>query len=424
MESREHEWHPHHLGFFFSVSTTVVNPSLWMPLYSKDPINAVFFVIFIVVCVFYLHSLILSVVFQIFIQAATEVHERSSADKENSIRCAYQVLSSWQMVVQGSVELPGDLIRETLAKVRPHYGTIKLDILMELVDPDKTCPMGYSAFQKRLREALNSSVRSARKASMFTSGIDLLSVLVTIVNFLFVTLLTSRYQPEWFNASMVAVGSMITIFSMLELVVRCNIWSLSYYPMTRSNAIFDSFAAVGVFVSCYGICSYLGQGNQKALNYLYTGRAVDMIRSMRFFPMVRDVVDRSVDVLPALEGPVLLVCTTIHVFVCIGMLLWGGHVDVEELSGNEYLQAFYYLNNFNSYSRGLVTVFNVMVVNDWHEIARVFLYADRFSEPRFVYPYFVVVVLVAVCVMLNVITAFFVESKCKEFRRHWLGRNP
>lgn len=397
--------------FLHAVSTTVVNPSLWMPVYSKAHVNAVFFVIFIVVCVFYLHSLILSVVFQVFIQAATEVHDRSSVDKEDSIRSAYRALSSWQMVVQDTVNVPSDLIRETLAKVRPHYGTLKLDILMELVDTTEACSMNYNAFRTKISKALNSSIRSARKASIFASGIEILSVLVTIVNFLFVTLLTSRYQAEWFNASMVMVGSLITVFCIVELAMRCNICTLTYYPMTRLNAVFDSFAGIGALVSCYGICIYLFQGNQKALNYLYTGRAVDMIRSMRFFTMFRDVVERSVDVLPALEGPVLLVLTTVHVFVCIGMLLWGGHIDAGELIASEYLEPFFSLNNFNSYSEGLVTIFNVMVVNDWHQIAQVFLYADRFSEPHFVYPYFVIVVLVAVCVMLNVITAFFIESK-------------
>lgn len=40
-----------------------------------------------------------------------------------------------------------------------------------------------------------------------------------------------------------------------------------------------------------------------------------------------------------------------------------------------------------------------------------FLYASRCSSPFIVYLYFVLVVIVAVCIMLNVIVAFFVESK-------------
>jgi hypothetical protein len=55
------------------VSTTVVNPSLWMPMYSEAAVNSLFFVVFIITCTFYYHSLVLSVVFQTYIQAITEV---------------------------------------------------------------------------------------------------------------------------------------------------------------------------------------------------------------------------------------------------------------------------------------------------------------------------------------------------------------
>ncbi len=284
---------------------------------------------------------------------------------------------------------------------------------MELVDPLKKQSLDFSTFRITVREALDSSIRSARRVSMFGNAVDMLSVFVTIANFLFVTLLTSEFQAGWFIGSIVVVGSLITSFCIIELGMRCNISTMTYYPMTRLNGVFDGFAAVGGIVSCYGVCAYCA-GNHSALDFLLTGRAIDMVRTMRFFPMFRDVVERSVNVLPALAGPVSLVLTTVHVFVCIGMALWRGQVDANELSNNVSLQPLYSLNNFNSYSEGLVTIFNVLVVNDWHEIAKVFLYADQHSHPAIVYPFFVTVVLIAVCVMLNVITAFFVESKCKE----------
>lgn len=41
----------------FQLSTTVVNPSLWMPMYAQHRTAAFFFVLFVVTSVFYLHSL-------------------------------------------------------------------------------------------------------------------------------------------------------------------------------------------------------------------------------------------------------------------------------------------------------------------------------------------------------------------------------
>jgi len=129
---------------------------------------------------------------------------------------------------------------------------------------------------------------------------------------------------------------------------------------------------------------------------------------MRFFQIFRDVVRRSSDVLPALEGPVILVVTCLHIFVYLGMALWGGSIDVGRHKGQ--ITDLYDLNNFNSYQEGIITMFQVLVVNDWHAIAEVFLYANRCSSAYIVFPFFVIGNLVGVSILLNVLTAFFVES--------------
>ena len=117
-----------------------------------------------------------------------------------------------------------------------------------------------------------------------------------------------------------------------------------------------------------GIILYMS-GNERGMEYLWIGRAIGMVQSMRFSIWFREVLKRSLYVLPFLAGPIFLILTTMHVFVYIGMALWEGAIDVEEQASNEDIQYLYYLNNFNSYGQGCITVFNVLVVNDWHEIA-------------------------------------------------------
>lgn len=111
---------------------------------------------------------------------------------------------------------------------------------------------------------------------------------------------------------------------------------------------------------------------------------------------------------PALAGPIILVVTTLHLFVYSGIVLWGGAVEVGQHPGQ--IEDLYDLNNFNSYAEGAVTMFQVLVVNDWHAIAHVFLFADRCSSPYIVFPFFIAGNLIGVSIMLNVLTAFFVES--------------
>ena len=119
------------------VSTTVVNPSLWLPIYAESPVNALFFVIFIVVCVFYLHSLTLSVVFQVFIQAASEVYTRAGAEKDECIHCAFLALSSIRPSTQTNTRQPvhRDDIKMVLRKVKPHYNSPKVRYKFDHVLP-------------------------------------------------------------------------------------------------------------------------------------------------------------------------------------------------------------------------------------------------------------------------------------------------
>lgn len=90
------------------------------------------------------------------------------------------------------------------------------------------------------------------------------------------------------------------------------------------------------------------------------------------------------------------------------MAFWGGAIDVGTHEG--LIEDLYDLNNFNSYQEGMVTMFQVLVVNDWHAIAQVFQFANRCSSNFIVFPFFISANLFGVSVMLNVLTAFFVES--------------
>ena len=67
------------------------------------------------------------------------------------------------------------------------------------------------------------------------------------------------------------------------------------------------------------------------------------------------------------------------------------------------------LNNFNSYTSGMITLFQVLVVNDWHAIADVFILPGS-SVNALVHPFFILANLVLTSVLLNVMIAFFVSA--------------
>lgn len=396
----------------FKLSTTVNNPSLWMPIYAVSPSYSIFFVVFLITCLFYYHSLVLSVVFQTYIQAVTDIHARTVSDRDDAIRLAFLAL-----IKDGHSDyISTSSVRKCLQVVRPHYNSLKLNALLEIVDPSNEQIIDYPTFRNKIRRALNSSVRTARTATPLSMGVEVIAVFVAATNLIYVTGKTFDHGQEFWDVPYGYIGFVITCLGLFELTVRFNPLKIpNFAPITRLDVFFDGMALAAAFVSCYGIVQY-ANGEQEYIesgdffDYLYLGRAIDLIRVMRFSTLFRDIVRRSTDVLPALAGPLMLVLSVIHIFVYFGIVLWSGSIDVEVLMENEHLTPFYCLNNFNSYTEGLITMFNVAVVNDWHAIAEVFSYADRNSSDLVVYSFFVAAICFMVFIMINVITAFFVET--------------
>jgi len=373
-----------------------------------------------------MHSLVLSVVFQTYIQAATEIHDRSVTDREDGLQLAFMALQQQDQLAirirenrrsasEGDRErkalaggIPMYLVREVLEDLRPHYSVMKINALVEFFDTKAVEYVDYPTFRSKMKQALNASIRTSRVPSSLAMSIELTAVVAAMVNFLYVILLSSSFNAKWFTAIQLQLGALITLLGVTELIMRTNPLRVqNFTPMTRFNGTFDGLAILAAVISCVGIIMAL-LGQSSALKYILMGRAIDMIRVMRFFQIFRDVVRRSSEVVPALLGPITLVVTMLHIFVYVGMAFWGGAIEVGVI---DQITPLYDLNNFNSYSEGMVTMFQVLVVNDWHAIAEVFLFASRCSDPRIVYPFFILGNLVGVSILLNVITAFFVECK-------------
>jgi hypothetical protein len=94
-------------------------------------------------------------------------------------------------------------------------------------------------------------------------------------------------------------------------------------------------------------------------------------------------------------------------FTYLGIAIWGGKVVC---GTNPDLTPFYDLNNFNTYLSGAITLFQVLVINDWHAIAQVFILPGHTATNALVYPFFIIANLALTSVLLNVMIAFFVNA--------------
>mmetsp|Transcript_2711 Transcript_2711/g.3257 ORF Transcript_2711/g.3257 Transcript_2711/m.3257 type:complete len:426 (+) Transcript_2711:194-1471(+) len=204
----------------------------------------------------------------------------------------------------------------------------------------------------------------------------------------------------------IPLGTVIVCLGLLEVTFRIRPFPCLRELSTNRHVFLDGLAILAGVLSLVGLIIH-AVDKDHGLQSLLLGRAIDMIRLLRFSSIFRSIIDRTGDVLPALVGPIALVMSSLHMYTYTGMAIWQGAVTIGMEAS---IIPLYDLNNFNEYTSGLLTMFNIFVVNDWHAIANVYLFADRYNSPYIVYPFFISANLLGVSILLNVLTAFFVGS--------------
>jgi hypothetical protein len=100
-------------------------------------------------------------------------------------------------------------------------------------------------------------------------------------------LVSSRFNSDWFDPIQTQLGALITVVGGFELLLRFNPMRIpDFTPLTRLNPTFDGLALVAAVTSFVGIVLCL-MGRPMDLEYILMGRAIDMIRVMRFFQVSR-----------------------------------------------------------------------------------------------------------------------------------------
>jgi high-affinity nickel permease len=119
------------------------------------------------------------------------------------------------------------------------------------------------------------------------------------------------------------------------------------------------------------------------------------------------------DSLKSLMSPFWSILTLLFniffLYALIGMLCFGGRItrDTEEIRNNDATPDIWGLMNFNDFPSALVTLFSLMVVNNW--MITVEMYANLTDQRGLVLLFFVSFYTLAVLVGLNIIVCFSID---------------
>ena len=124
--------------------------------------------------------------------------------------------------------------------------------------------------------------------------------------------------------------------------------------------IFQIFS--GYYIIQYIQGDYLVVQTLFHVNVLRTIRLVDLLAEMKHMRLLFSS-------LQAMTGPFISAMLSLYIvffiYVQVGMILFGGKINIYSTTIDDSVPGLYYLLNFNSFGAGMITMFHIMIVNNW-----------------------------------------------------------
>lgn len=412
--------------------TTSNNPYVWIPAYKTSRWHCLFFVLYVLLGVYFVTNLILAVVYDSFkSQLAKQVagmdHMRRSMlekafniiDKQNvgflnkdQCICLFEELNKYRTLPNMSRE-EFELIFDELDD--SHDFKINVDEFYDLCnaialrfrkeDSPSWLEKYPSFYHSPLSEKLKAFVRGPKFGYIVV--VILLLNLVTVVIETTLDIENNAAQKVW-----QVVEFVFGWIYVLEMALKVYSFGFKNYWRDGQNR-FDFFITwiivIGettTFLSPDGVTVL---SNGEWIRYLLLARLLRLIRLLMHVQRCRAFLATFLTLIPSLMPYLGTIFCVLCIYCSLGLQLFGGIVNAgnSDLEGTDLDDSDYLLFNFNDYPNGMVTLFNLLVMNNWQ------VWMQSYTEltgTSWTLIYFVSFYLISVLLLLNLVAAFVLEA--------------
>ncbi|ELK24238.1 Two pore calcium channel protein 2 [Myotis davidii] len=416
-----------------------------VPAYSKNRAFAIFFIVFTLIGSLFLMNLLTAIIYNQFRGYLLKSVQASLFRKRLGTRAAYEVLS-WMADREARPQRVGvkaqDLL-QVLQKVQ--VDSTHKQAIMEKVRSHGDGLLSADEFQKLFNELDKSLMKEHPprpeyqspflRVAQFLFGhryFDYLGNVIVLANLVSICVFLvhdAGVQPQDRDDFMLGILNCVFIlYYLAEMLLKVFALGLSGYLSYPSN-VFDGLLTAILLVleiSTLAVYRFPHPGWKPELrgllslwdmvrlvNMLIVFRFLRIIPSMKLMAVVASTILGLIRNMRAFGGILVVVY---YVFAIVGINLFRGAIVPPpgniSLAPNgsapcgSYEQLEYWANNFDDFAAALVTLWNVMVVNNW----QVFLDAyQRYSGP-WSKIYFVLWWLVSSVIWINLFLALILEN--------------
>uniref|UniRef100_A0A2K5NGR7 Two pore channel protein 2 n=1 Tax=Cercocebus atys TaxID=9531 RepID=A0A2K5NGR7_CERAT len=433
---------PESLTSLLVLLTTANNPDVMIPAYSKNRAYAIFFIVFTVIGSLFLMNLLTAIIYSQFRGYLMKSLQTSLFRRRLGTRAAFEVLSSTAgeggAFPQAVGVKPQNLL-QVLQKVQ--LDSSHKQAMMEV--------RSYGGVRSSgLAEALGQNVRLKRhpprpeyqspflQSAQFVFGhyyFDYLGNLIALANLVsicvFLVLDADVLPAERDDFVLGILNCVFIVYYLLEMLLKVFALGLRGYLSYPSN-VFDGLLTIVLLVleistlavyrlprpgwrpEMLGLLSLWDM--TRMLNMLIVFRFLRIIPSMKPMAVVASTIVGLVQNMRAFGGILVVVY---YEFAVIGISLFRGVVvappgnsSLASANGSapcgSFEQLEYWANNFDDFAAALVTLWNLMVVNNWQVLLDAY---RRYSGP-WSKIYFVLWWLVSSVIWVNLFLALILEN--------------
>uniref|UniRef100_A0A672UTV9 Two pore segment channel 2 n=1 Tax=Strigops habroptila TaxID=2489341 RepID=A0A672UTV9_STRHB len=388
---------PDSLTSLLVLLTTANNPDVMIPAYSKNRAYSIFFILFTVLGNLFLMNLLTAIIYNQFRGYLLKSVQSSLFRRRLGIRAAFEVLSS---------------LRETPANTQ-HIGAL-LQVLQK-VEMDSRCkqaimrhppsPEYQSQFMQKMQFAFGHP---------YFGYLGNVVALANIVSICVVLVMDADKQPsERDDFFLGAINCFFILYYLLEMLLKILAMGLKRYLSYPSNR-FDGLLTVILLVLEVATFAVYG--------FPHPGWRPEFMGLLSLWDMVRLVnmliVFRFLRIIPNMKFMALVVTTLLDLVKNLrafaGILVVSHDArfainttyDNGTLQCGTYEQLEYWPNNFDDFAAAVVTLWDVMVVNNWQVFLEAF---SRYSSP-WAKIYFVAWWLISSVIWVNLFVALLLEN--------------
>lgn len=428
------------------ISTTTANhPDVMLGSYSQYPATPIFFIVYIVVALYFISNMLLAVVYSSFSDADKNKFRKLFLHKREALRHAYNVISGAE-----GIEFHDFLLfMQQYQPAIPEWQTMCIFKALHK-DPkqqhqDLSLDEFYSFYEmqdfrwKRLdsegiivpwfiHHGLPSKLRKLVKPIhklVKLRWFNLAVNLIVGINLLFLLIYTALISEagERFEAlkTVRPVSFVFVLIYCIEIILRI----IGLGPVDYFRKFWSVGDFIVILVSLVCLCL---ESSDALFPVVVCFRPLKLIRLLKLKRRYRDIMNTLLVLTPRLLSVGLLLLVIYYFFAVMGMeffahdvypgccntswygigQLYAGPANSSSLNSTDGIVNMYYLNNFDNILRSYVTLYVLMVVNNW------FIIMEGFASEAGKYEwgarlYFMMFYIITL-VVLQVVISFIVEA--------------